>query len=101
MKYLFSSCIVLFVMNWLPAQMLQKPDGKEIPADRIDNIIKQLMDTADVTGLCLGVINENKVAYVKAYGYSDRARNVRNDTATSFYAASLAKPLFGYIVMQL
>src|SRR5215813_12885279 len=101
MKYLWSTSIAILMINLLSAQNLLKPDGKEISAKRIDNIVRQLMDTADVTGLCLGIINENKVAYVNAYGYSNKAKNSWNDTATSFYAASLAKPLFGYIVMQL
>ena len=59
------------------------------------------MDTAEVTGLCIGIINDNKPAYVKAYGYKNKATGQANDTATNFYGASLAKPLFGYIVMQL
>ncbi len=59
------------------------------------------MDTAEVTGLCLGIINDNKIAYVKSYGYKNKEKNELNDTATCFYAASLAKPLFVYLVMQL
>lgn len=59
------------------------------------------MDTAEVTGLSLGIINDNKIAYVKSYGYKNKATGTLNDTATCFYAASLAKPLFAYLVMQL
>jgi CubicO group peptidase (beta-lactamase class C family) len=59
------------------------------------------MGNAEVTGLCLGIINDNKVAYVKSYGYRNKAENQLNDTATCFYAASLSKPLFAYLVMQL
>lgn len=59
------------------------------------------MDTAEVTGLCLGIINDNQAAYVKAYGYKNKTKGELNDTATCFYAASLAKPLFAYLVMQL
>jgi CubicO group peptidase (beta-lactamase class C family) len=59
------------------------------------------MDTADVTGLCLGLIRDNKVVYTKGYGYKNTALHRLNDTATCFYAASLAKSLFAYLVMQL
>jgi CubicO group peptidase (beta-lactamase class C family) len=59
------------------------------------------MDTAEVTGLCLGIINDNKIAYVKTYGYKNAGKDQLIDTATCFYAASLAKPLFAYLVMQL
>lgn len=80
---------------------IKKPDGKAISSIAIDKIIKQLMDTAEVTGLCLGIVNNNKIAYLKTYGYKNKEKNERIDTATCFYAASLAKPLFAYLVMQL
>ena len=59
------------------------------------------MDTADVTGVCIGIINNDKPAYVQSYGYRNLPKKQLNDTLTSFYAASLAKPLFAYIVAQL
>jgi CubicO group peptidase (beta-lactamase class C family) len=80
---------------------LQRPDGKIIPAIAIDNIVKQLMDTAEVTGLCLGIINNNEIAYTKAYGYKNKSLATLNDTATCFYGASYSKAVFAYLVMQL
>src|ERR1043165_8366133 len=82
-------------------RQIKKPDGKTLTTAAIDKVVTQLMDTAEVTGLCLGIINDNKPAYVKSYGYKNKATNQLNDTATCFYAASLAKPLFAYLVMQL
>jgi CubicO group peptidase (beta-lactamase class C family) len=80
---------------------IKKTDGGLISTRFIDQTAKKLMDTAGVTGLCIGVINDNQPAYVQAYGYKNKAKNELNDTTTSLYAASLAKPLFGYIVVQL
>jgi CubicO group peptidase (beta-lactamase class C family) len=80
---------------------IKRPDAKTISAGAIDKLVKQLMDTAEVTGLVLGIISDNRIAYVKAYGYKDKTTGELNDTATCFYAASLAKPLFAYLVMQL
>jgi CubicO group peptidase (beta-lactamase class C family) len=82
-------------------KQIQRPDGKILPAASVDKIIAQLMDTAEVTGLSIGIINDNKMAYVKSYGYKNPLKSERIDTATCFYAASLAKPLFAYIIMQL
>jgi CubicO group peptidase (beta-lactamase class C family)/pimeloyl-ACP methyl ester carboxylesterase len=82
-------------------KQISTPDGKMLSSSAIDKIISKLMDTAEVTGLCLGIINGNKPVYVKSYGYKNKPLNKTNDTATCFYAASLAKPLFGYMVMQL
>ena len=59
------------------------------------------MVDAGVTGLCVGIVNDNKGAYIKSYGYENKVTDKWNDTATSFYAASLSKALFAYLTMQL
>jgi CubicO group peptidase (beta-lactamase class C family) len=102
-KILLFLFLLTLIAQPLFAQLKQikKPDGKTISTAGIDKIVRQLMDTAEVTGLCLGIINDNNVAYVKSYGYKNKATGELNDTATCFYAASLAKPLFAYLVMQL
>jgi len=82
-------------------KQIAKPDGKTLSTASIDRIVNKLMDNGEVTGLALGIINDNKAVYVKNYGYKNKARNEWNDTATCFYAASLAKPLFAYLVMRL
>src|SRR5580765_4587188 len=78
-----------------------QPGGNEIKIDNIDKLVTDLMDSNRVTGLCLGMVNDNLPVYIQAYGYRDKEKNEKNDTATIFYAASLAKPLFAYIVMHL
>ncbi|WP_448701928.1 serine hydrolase domain-containing protein [Mucilaginibacter sp. AW1-3] len=93
--------LVIFISNSTTAQQIKKPDGRSVSVTAINQIVKKLMDTADVTGLQLGIINSNKPVFVHSYGYKNKALNLYNDTRTCFYAASLAKPLFGYIVMHL
>lgn len=34
-----------------------------------DSIVKLYMDSAAVTGICIGVIRDNKILYTRAYGY--------------------------------
>lgn len=100
-KILNTGILLLFIHSILYAQAVKTPGGKKLSTGSIDAIVKKLMDTADVTGLCVGIINNNRIAYVKGYGYSNIATGARNDTATCFYAASLAKPLFAFLAMQL
>ena len=63
---------------------IKKPDGGSISTQFIDQTAKKLMDTAGVTGLCIGIINDNLPVYVQAYGYKNKAKNELNDTTTSF-----------------
>jgi CubicO group peptidase (beta-lactamase class C family) len=104
MKKYLPFAIILFLISqaaFAQSKLVKRPDGKTITISAIDSIAKKLMDTAGVTGLQLGLINNNKIAYLNSYGYKNKATNQLNDTSTCFYAASLAKPLFAYIVMQL
>jgi CubicO group peptidase (beta-lactamase class C family) len=66
-----------------------------------DALVKKLMDTAHVTGLCLGMIKNNQVVFVKAYGYKNKPKGLLNDTSTCFYGASLSKAVFAYLALQL
>ncbi len=94
------SALITFTSFAQPKQ-IERPDGKLISTTTIDSIVNKLLDTADITGLQLGIINNNNISYIKSYGYKNKALNQLNDPNTCFYAASLAKPLFAYIVMQL
>ena len=66
-----------------------------------DSIVKRYMDSAAVTGICIGIIRDNKILYTRAYGYRIKEKNLLNDTSTCFYAASLSKAVFAYLVMRL
>lgn len=101
MKKIILVLLLSIPVQILFAQNLKKPDGGSLSRQTVDQIVKKLMDTAQVTGLCIGIINNNKPVYVQAYGYKNKQAGTLNDTSTCFYGASLAKPLFGYIVMQL
>jgi len=78
-----------------------RADGRQLAFGDIDIMVRELMDKANVTGLCLGIVQDNQVAYVQAYGYKSKSSGQLNDTATCFYAASFSKALFAYLVMQL
>ncbi len=93
-------CCFLFSVA-VKAQNIHRPDGKTITAASVDNIITQLMNAGEVTGLSIAIINNAIPVYTKSFGYKNKALHQLNDTSTSFYAASLAKPLFAYLVMQL
>jgi CubicO group peptidase (beta-lactamase class C family) len=75
--------------------------GIRASGQQTDVLVKRLMDTAHVTGLCLGIVRDGKITDVKAYGYKNKPLGQQNDTATCFYAASFSKAVFAYLVMML
>ena len=96
------SIISLFMFIYFSGQsQVKRPDGHIVSISSIDHLVSGLMEKGEVTGLCLGIVNDNKPAYIKTYGYKNKPQNQKLDTATCFYAASLAKSLFAYLVMQL
>ncbi len=82
-------------------KQIKRLDGTSISTSDIDKTIVHLMSAADVMGLGISVINDNKIVYTKTYGYKDKEKNALIDTSTVFYAASFSKAVFAYIVMQL
>ena len=99
---LFTIAATIIVLPAFPqGQQIKRADGKILAKNTIDSIVNKLLDTAEITGLQLSIINNDMVTYVNSYGYKDKATHELNDPNTSFYAASLAKPLFACIVMQL
>ncbi len=98
-------CVVLLPiicsLNSIAQKQIKRVDGEAISTKNIDSVVHYLMDAGDVNGLGISIINNNRPVYVKAFGYKNAAKETMLDTASAMYAASLAKPLFAYIVMQL
>lgn len=67
----------------------------------IDAQARDLMARERVTGMALAVIDDGAVAHVAAYGLRNAERNLPLETDTIMYGASLTKPAFAYMVLQL
>ena len=81
--------------------VISRIDNTEIEASKLDNRIKTLMDSADVTGLAISVFNDNQIIYRKAFGYANYNKKTPLQINTLFYGASLSKAVFGYLVALL
>ena len=100
--YLIPFIPIFFPQTAFPRQQtIFRPDGRTIDVATIDSTVNRLMHEAGVTGVCLGIVNGDTVACVRGYGKKDQSRNGRLDTSACFCAASLSKPLFAYLVLQL
>ena len=73
MKRILVLAGLMVVIGNVQAQpkQFQKADGKKTETIAAENLVKQLMENAEVTGLSIAIINDNKPVYVKAFGYKN------------------------------
>jgi CubicO group peptidase (beta-lactamase class C family) len=76
-------------------------DGTPISTSQIDATMTRLLEAAEVTGAAIAVIDHGKVAYQAAYGFRDRERKLPLTVDSVMSAASITKPTFAYLVMEL
>lgn len=92
---------LLLITDYCIGQNIFKADGSIITAKQIDDKVTMLMDTAKVHGLNLAILNNNRIVYLKSYGYKNKPQHTLLDTATIVYGASFSKAVFGFLVMKL
>lgn len=99
------SLISMMICLTLPViaqnKLVQTLDGRKLTPTAIDKIVQRLMDTANVQGLSLAILNKNKTVYAKAYGYSNKPESRLLDTSAVLYAASFSKAVFAFLTLKL
>ncbi|GAA3917943.1 hypothetical protein GCM10022406_00830 [Hymenobacter algoricola] len=109
MKTLLAGCLLVgLLLLLLPAgagaqanTTFRTLDGRRLRGPEIDRLVRQLMDSARVPGLAVALLEDNKVRYLKAYGYRNLETRAPLETSTAMYGASFSKAVFAYLVMQL
>jgi CubicO group peptidase (beta-lactamase class C family) len=76
-------------------------DGSTITAAEIDKTVTRLMKAAEVTGTGIAIFNNGKIAYLKAYGFRDKDKNLPLTVDSVMSGASLTKVAFAYLAMEL
>jgi CubicO group peptidase (beta-lactamase class C family) len=76
-------------------------DGTPISTSEIDATMSRLLKAAEVTGAAIAVIDHGRIAYQGAYGFRDQERNLPLTVDSVMSAASITKPAFAYLVMEL
>ena len=94
---------LLFLSNLTFGQNKQitRLNGSKISSSEIDKTVKRLMDTANVQGLDLAILNNKKTVFIKSYGYKNKPKNELLDTSSVMYGASFSKAVFAYLTMKL
>lgn len=101
---LLSATLTIVIGSVLPfAQQLSvtRLDGTKISPAQIDATVARSMEAAQVTGVAIAVWNDGKVVYLKTYGFRDTEKHLPLTPDSVMTAASLTKPAFATMVMQL
>lgn len=97
----FISLLIIVLHLKIYSQSIKRIDDSTISTTILDKEIKRLKNLGNVHGLTVSIVTKDSVLFQKAYG----SRNLKNkqllETSHNFYAASLSKPLFAFIVMKL
>ena len=89
-----SICFVLFLC------LISGTSGASL-FQRIDEAAESEMERQQIIGFAVGIIQENKIAYLKGYGWEDREKRVPVTRKTMFRWASISKSLTALAAMQL
>jgi D-alanyl-D-alanine-carboxypeptidase/D-alanyl-D-alanine-endopeptidase len=81
-------------------QNIKRIDGSTVSPDSLSAKIDYLMKAANVSGVAVTVFNDNKAVFSKTYGLADVQKRVPLKQNSEMYAASFAKVVFAYIIMQ-
>ena len=94
-------CLMVHLTSGCIGQNIIKLDQTKISAASLDAKISALMKAANVQGLAVAVFNQMEPVYEKTFGYKNAITKEPIKMETNFYGASLSKPVFAVMVMQL
>ncbi len=74
--------------------------GYEVSTDSINNFIKSQMDSMNIPGLSIAVINDSKIVYHQTFGFANLEKKLPVTNETIFEGASMSKSVFAFFVMK-
>ena len=77
------------------------PDADWIPSAEFLHDLPRQMRALGVPGVGIAVVERGRLAWSRGFGLLQAGRDARIDDATLFEMASLSKPVFAYVVLQL
>lgn len=92
---LFNACIISSYGQ------IKAINGASIEPTDLDEFLKSHMETFQIPGLSIAVINDSKVVYSQNFGVINNESLERVNDKTLFEAASMSKSVFAYFVMQM
>jgi CubicO group peptidase (beta-lactamase class C family) len=103
MKAVLARLLIVVFASCLGAQQLAitRLDGTKITPAQIDAAVEKSMKDANVTGVGIAIFNRGKVVYLRTFGLRDTDKHLSLTADSIMTAASLTKPAFAAMVMEL
>jgi len=100
----FTLIILIFTISFISCAqnnaVIQTIDDGEVSSFDLNNFITRQIDSLKVEGLSIAIIRNNKIIYIKGFGYKNSLTKEKVTSETVFEAASLSKPVFAYFVLK-
>lgn len=99
--------VTLFVLflsacSTAPQKPVSAPHGDyTYTREYITWLIEKEMDDADVTGLSIALVDDQKIVWEQGFGYADKQANIRATPDTIYHLGSIAKVFTATAAMQL
>lgn len=75
--------------------------GEKIHTSLLEKNIQKKIDSLEIAGMAIGIINHGELVYTNYFGYKNRELEIPIDHQTVFETASISKSVFAYFVVQL
>lgn len=80
---------------------IKKLSGEMLPISTLNQHICRLVDSLEMAGLSIGIINDSELRYHRVFGVKNRDTGEAVNRQTIFEGASLSKPIFAYFVLRM
>ncbi|MGG7468810.1 serine hydrolase domain-containing protein [Chryseobacterium arthrosphaerae] len=93
--------LVLVLISRISFGQIKTFNGKQLNDAEFQGKIKKAMDSLQVQGMSIAIINNGKIVFNKGFGVANTLSKKKVTPSTFFEAASLSKPVFALFVLQL
>ncbi len=83
------------------ASTIKQLNGQTVSSAIVQKRVQQIVDRAELAGLQVAIVNDNKITWTASFGFKDIENQQKLNDSTVMYAASLTKPVAGYIFIRL
>jgi len=100
LKLLILSLLTIFFTRCYSQNKIKNLAGYEVSTDSINIFLQSRMDSLNIPGLSIAVINDSKVIYHHTFGYANLDKKLPVTDKTIFEGASISKSVFAFFVMK-